>query len=405
MYPQLTAPGGLLQITSTTRTFSATFGGFRGYYRMSYPNGVWSGIPCRWSVILSPLGQMHHLQAMTTVDKLLSRRWLLNVLFWLGYAVIPFLINWGKFGSQANMLTDLQYYLECAALGYVHNLVLMPFFFDRKRYWQYVLLVLGSVVGLVFLSEIITTVLSPGYPANYLSRMYAGFDFAMFLVAFACGLILQRYFRQNQALKQAEALRLKTELDFLRAQINPHLLFNTLNTLYSHSLQGDPGTPQMILKLSELMRYMLYEAQEAQVLLDQEIQFLENYISLQQLRLGDRGQVTITLPEKNPMVWICPMLLIPLVENAFKYSMDTLDQAVSISIQGTLSGPHLQFKVSNNYQRLPKPPLATGGIGLHNTQQRLEKLYPHRHTLQVEDTGTLFTVHLSVTLDDQVPHH
>lgn len=335
------------------------------------------------------------------IEKLLQNRLAQNLLFWLCYAVVPFLINLGRFGSLGDMYTDIQSYVEYAVLGYLNSLVLMPLLFDRKRYMYYGFALLSMIAVSTQLNVFITAYLSPNYESSLLGEIYNGLDTLMFVLAFGSGQLIRKYVAQTQRMRQLEDERLKAELSFLKAQINPHLLFNTLNTLYSHSLEQAPQTPQMILKLSELMRYMLYETNESKVELRKEIDYLSNYIALQQLRIQDRGEVVFEVKAPVDTLKIAPMLLISFVENAFKYSMDSLTENIFIIIELVVVDTTLHFKVHNNYEQLEVLPMKThGGLGLQNTKKRLDLAYPDRHQLEIHEHAPDFIVQLSLQLDD-----
>ncbi|MEM9859628.1 MAG: histidine kinase, partial [Bacteroidota bacterium] len=218
----------------------------------------------------------------TKLEKILASRVIQNIVFWIFYALIPFLINWSRYRVTADMLTDLQYYLDCALLGYINNFFLMPKFFDKKKYATYFLLVLSLIWGYNLVTEEIATYLSPNYKITTLGYIYHGLDFILFTVAFASGRLVRKYLHQEKLITQLKEKQLQTEIDFLKSQINPHLLFNTLNTLYSYSLEKSPDTPKMILKLSEIMRYMLYQTNETKVPLSKEITYIKSYVELQE---------------------------------------------------------------------------------------------------------------------------
>jgi len=332
-------------------------------------------------------------------EKIVENRVLQNALFWVFFAAVPFSLNWGSFGSLTNMYTDIQYYVECAVLGYLNNLLLMPWLFDRKRYFLYAASVMALIVFIVWISTWVTAVLSPNYPLSFLGNLYEAIDYGLFVIAFGCGYLIRSYIRQSRQISQLEEDKLHAEIDFLRSQINPHLLFNTLNTIYSYSVNNSKKTPQMILKLSDIMRYMLYETNSEKVPLEKELNYLQDYVSLQQLRIGSRGEVVFDV-EGKPGKWrLAPMLLISFVENAFKYSMDSTSSKISIEIRFEIHDHTLQMTVINNYEEYPQED-KVGGIGHQNVLKRLELLYPDRHTLVIEKKENIYKVQLNLTLDE-----
>lgn len=335
------------------------------------------------------------------MEKFINNRILQNIIFWLLYAVIPFFINLSEFRSLPNMYTDAQFYIECAVLGYFNNLFLMPRLFDQKRYRVYFSTIVLTVLAFNFLSGQITLMISPNYNnGGLLGYIYEFSDFMIFVIAFCSGRLIRQYLHQLKHINLLEEKRLKAELDFLKAQINPHLLFNTLNTIYSNSLERSPKTPQMILKLSEIMRYMLYETNVHKVSLNKEIEYIKNYIALQELRIQGRGQIKASFEGDVGSLKIAPMLLISFVENAFKYSMDSLSYDIEIVIKLYIENNTLSFEVNNKYEALSDKIVENGGFGIANTRKRLELTYPQCHELQILDDQRTFSVKLTLELDD-----
>ncbi|GAB4429116.1 MAG: sensor histidine kinase [Bacteroidia bacterium] len=202
--------------------------------------------------------------------------------------------------------------------------------------------------------------------------------------------------QQQQALEQA---RLQAELSALKHQINPHFLFNILNGLYGLAFRNDDDeTAEGIAKLSQLMRYMLYESNDSRVLLDKEIAHLENYIDLQKLRLDERTLISFTVEGQTGGRMIVPMVLIPFVENAFKHGVSAVHPS-PIRIALRVEREVLRFEVQNSIHRsTPATAAPEGGIGLQNVQKRLDLLYKDAYNLLIDESDGLYTVHLTLTL-------
>ncbi|MCR8561984.1 histidine kinase [Mucilaginibacter sp. BJC16-A38] len=198
------------------------------------------------------------------------------------------------------------------------------------------------------------------------------------------------WFRQKQLEKEKENQQLKTELDFLKAQVNPHFFFNSLNNLYALALKQAPETPETILKISGIMRYMLYETDVAQVPLRQEVDMINTYISLQQLKTKSAGYPPIIVTGDIGNLQIEPLLLLPLIENVFKHGtmpLTILLQVSSVTIQLTTSN---QMRKETN--------AIAGGIGLSNLKRRLSLLYPGAHQLKLQEKDGIFTATLILNL-------
>ncbi len=203
--------------------------------------------------------------------------------------------------------------------------------------------------------------------------------------------------RKQQDLEQA---KLKAELLALKHQVNPHFLFNVLNSLYGLAFKNDDEpTAEGIAKLSQLMRYMLYDSNTSQVLLDREVTYIEDYIDLQRLRLPKQVEIDYQVQGSLKSQKIAPMMLIPFVENAFKHGLSTIRSSV-ILIHLFVSPKQLHMRVSNSVHPGSKAQTegAPGGIGLQNVQQRLEMLYPNRHQLDIEQMNAKYEVNLRIDL-------
>jgi hypothetical protein len=197
-------------------------------------------------------------------------------------------------------------------------------------------------------------------------------------------------------LRQVETNQLQAELRQLRAQIQPHFLFNTLNSIYALALRNDERTADTVVRLSEFMRYTIRDAHNDQVPLRNEIDYIGNYIDLQKARLRDAVTVDYRLDGQAGRLQIAPLLLFSFIENAFKYGVNPEEDSL-IRIHITFNKSQLTMTVANNKVQINHLEESTG-IGLQNARQRLQLLYPDAHTLRIDDTGTQFHVTLHLTL-------
>jgi len=201
--------------------------------------------------------------------------------------------------------------------------------------------------------------------------------------------------RTTNRLRQVENDQLQAELRQLKAQIHPHFLFNTLNSIYALAIRQDERTADTIVKLSEFMRYMMRDAHREQVSLVTEVGYIANYIDLQLARLRDAVQIDYQVSGNLNGVSIGPLLLFTFIENAFKYGVNP-DQESIIRIQLTVEQGQLRLIVYNRKVMVSLLEPSTG-IGLQNARDRLALLYPNTHTLQINDTPTDYTVDLTIT--------
>lgn len=192
---------------------------------------------------------------------------------------------------------------------------------------------------------------------------------------------------------------LQSELNFLKSQINPHFLFNTLNSLYALTLKKSDKAPEIVLRLSEMMRYMLYDSNETKVPLSKEIQYIKNYLELERLRHGKSIDINFNVEGNLNGQNIAPLLFIPFLENSFKHGMDqTIDEGF-VNIKIRIEGDKLNLQVGNSKSKLTRPKRSnSGGIGLVNVKRRLELLYPKKHELELKEKENQFNVSLELDL-------
>lgn len=188
------------------------------------------------------------------------------------------------------------------------------------------------------------------------------------------------------------------ELQYLKKQIHPHFLFNALNTIYAFALKQSLQTPDIILKLSNLLDYILYQVTEKEVFLKRELDHIEEYVSLEQIRFQDTLEVSIAKNDFDESIKAPPMLFLPFVENAFKHGA-ILDGKLKVSMEFNISKDHLFFRIENT-ARNDSTPTEELRVGLPNIQKRLDLLFPERYNLQVETPDTSYIVTLNIQLND-----
>jgi|SRR6218665_175 len=225
------------------------------------------------------------------------------------------------------------------------------------------------------------------------------------IIGFCCGVIIKLFrFNTQRQLDEARkaAAQSKGELQLLQSQLSPHFLFNTLNNLYGLSLTQHEKIPPLLLRLSELLRYSVYEAGGTYVPLKMEMDYINNYIEFEKIRMGNRLKLTTDMqPVTNQEMLIAPMLLIVFVENAFKYAGNTSSTESFIDIRMATEGNLMAFRVSNSFSEekdLRKLPGKNSGMGLANVYKRLELLYPSEHILDIDPQAGRYTVTLQLKI-------
>ncbi|HET6557517.1 MAG TPA: histidine kinase, partial [Prolixibacteraceae bacterium] len=218
-------------------------------------------------------------------------------------------------------------------------------------------------------------------------------------IALSIKLLLYWYIQKKQTL-EAERQKTAAELQLLKAQLHPHFLFNTLNNLYAHTLEASPKSPEIVMKLSELLRFMIYESNTPKIPLTKEIKLLQSYITLEELRYGDRLDMSVTITGDVGKYQIAPFLLLPFLENAFKHGTSKQLDQCWISLNISMDDSVIYFKLVNSVEPVKWEEQAKmGGLGLLNVKRRLELLYKDKHRFETKKQEDVFVVDLEVNLE------
>jgi two-component system LytT family sensor kinase len=336
----------------------------------------------------------------------MKRSWQIfwHSLFWIGTtSFFMFLVhNNAKIKLTDLLVTFLGYGIINIGLFYLNYLVYIPHYLNRKNYRKYGLIILLSIIAIGFLKYVLGWI----FHEHILIRNGKTISFSSYftstcftsIIFILLSLLLHftvDWFMNERIQRDLETQRLTAELALLKSQINPHFLFNSLNSIYSLAYQRAENTPEAILKLSEIMRYMLYECNDNKVDLANELQYLQNFIDLQKIRFGDNSYVKFEVEGIITNQQIVPLLLISFIENAFKHGVAN-DPNAPIQLKITVDDGHLQFYMHNKKHLHNRD--AAGGIGLNNVKRRLKLLYPNQYHLNINDTADTYTCELSLIL-------
>ncbi|MBD0777927.1 sensor histidine kinase [Maribacter sp. ANRC-HE7] len=250
----------------------------------------------------------------------------------------------------------------------------------------------------------LTNPMPPMRPMAPHRQEFLAFRFPMmslisFGVPFLFSTMLRVYmgWQKNENLRKSiEKEKVESELQFFKAQLNPHFLFNSLNTIYSLSVKKSNDTSEAIINLSELMRYMLYEADRGNVPISKEIEYIRSYVALQRLRLANSENVLLKVLGDDSNKKIPPLLFISFIENAFKYGTDYHGKTM-IKINFLIQDKSIHFNIVNSIGN-QKPKTKSSGLGLDNVKNRLKYLYPNSHELRIADDGETYEVDLIINL-------
>ncbi|MGJ5640942.1 sensor histidine kinase [Formosa sp. S-31] len=352
---------------------------------------------------------------MTKLKPNFKKEALIQVVIWAIFFSIFFLqiyLNTGKLP-----IPFLGFLMVGIITFYINYLILVPQFLLKKKQVLYFL----SIIVLIVLAVVFTEFILPkpalmehmpkpenlpppdGFdtsgPKPKIREFRFGFPLFFNLILIVIGTAIKMYLEWEKNIKlqqEIESQKSNAELHFLKNQLSPHFLFNSLNSIYSLTSKKSNDAPEAVITLSELMRYMLYQADNEFVLLRDELEYVQNYLKLQRLRIANNKDVIINIRGDVDRQKIRPLLLIPFIENAFKYGTDFKGNTL-VHIEIQVKGDVLDFKCINligNRKQDPK----NSGIGLQNTKERLQLLYPNKHTLLIDEDSSQFIVTLNLNL-------
>jgi two-component system, LytTR family, sensor kinase len=336
-----------------------------------------------------------------------TKKWvivLLHVAAWTLLFSLPYLLrspdDKPRNTHESTPGTIFSWLMNCSwiAVFYFNAYVLIPRFIYRKKYWQFTLT--HAAVYAFIMAEVYLFFTVIFKKSNFDTRAVF-FNILIYLFIFALSTAFQLIKDKVASDKLAQEKQnevLKTELSLLRSQVNPHFMFNVLNNMVSLARKQSDLLEPSLIKLSSLMRYMLYEADEEKVSIEKEMDYLQSYIDLQQQRFGKKVQVNVHMHTVDSQYRVEPMLLIPFVENAFKHGTGIIEDAhIDVALEAGKN--MLRFVVRNKYN----PASAeikdkSSGIGLANVKRRLNLLYGKKHTLDISNQHNLFVVSLTIQL-------
>ena len=335
----------------------------------------------------------------------------MHILFWACYVFLPlFLI----YNPQSNLpaqtpaqtaQNDKYFYPIFFFINFLSVLIfytnaewLIPKFFQKKKYQLYTLFVIITLGIAIVCNYGFRYWLMDTPPRTFFT--FTPFYLFMSVIGIsACYRLLNDYQSTQRLQNEREKIRLQSELSFLRSQISPHFMFNLMNSLASLARKKSDLLEPVIIKMSDLLRYMLYDSDEKKVPISKEANYLRSYVELQQLRFGQNVRIDLDIDIQNENIALEPMLLIPFVENAFKHGTGLI-KAPFITILLQSSENKLKFVVTNRYTNAANDTKdGNSGIGLANVNRRLELLYPDLHQLEIHTDNHLFIADLTLTFE------
>ncbi|MFP4090566.1 MAG: sensor histidine kinase [Cyclobacteriaceae bacterium] len=326
-----------------------------------------------------------------------------HILGWVIFVVLLFVLLRIPIDDPDISVRVLLSTVPLVLLFYSNTSILIPRLLARKRVIPYIITVVAAVALVALVTLWIQKTLNRefydehGWFRDYvISR--AILHSLLILTVSGSLKMTKEWFRNERLKNEMEKEKMLSELAMLKSQINPHFLFNNLNSIYSLAIRKSEDAPRAIVMLSELMRYVLYDSSAEQIGLDKEVEHLQNYIDLQKIRLKDLEKVRFVTEGELESKKIEPMLLEPFVENAFKHG-DIFRKEGSICIHLKVNGNDLHFSVKNTISLNGHVKDKHSGIGLKNIEKRLELLYPGSHQLKIDKNGSTFGIDLKLRLN------
>ncbi len=332
-----------------------------------------------------------------------------HILFWVVYLILN---TW--LGSFYNRIDLSRAFINEASVLPVKLLLtyfvfyrVIPLYLDRDKLWKLVGLTAAAFVAAILLYRMTTEwilfpITNPGRNVpffNWKGIYLIAFDLFITVAAATTIKMIRVHYKSLEFEQELMREKLQSELNFLRAQINPHFLFNTLNNLYGLARKKSDHTAEAILMLSKIMRFMLYDCRASRIPVTEEAKVIRDYIELEKLRYNERLKVHYEEHIAPPGGFIAPLLLLPFVENSFKHGAGGTTGTAEISVRLSVKDNVLDFEVRNTVDTEPPPPRSEG-IGLKNVRRQLELIYPDRHELTLGRENGHFRAHLKVCLED-----
>lgn len=351
-----------------------------------------------------PMASLHPIDSWTKKKLLLHKRWPWHVLFWVGYVLFRFWLYYITVMYYNAIYLEYMLFSETMFVAIVYfTLWLYAILFEPRKYIIYFLVGAGSWIAYLYgrtFFQIYYLKNEPSFKGNTFIDIFLGnitFVLVYFLFITAC-----KYFKEGYIAQQFEAEKkqqqLSAEINNLKAQIAPHFLFNTLNNLYGLAVEKSDKLPDLMLRLSDLLRHSLYDTQRPLISLNEEMKILKSYIQLERIRMEDSLELQLddTIPEGVQHL-IAPLILIVFVENAFKHAKFVKTTAVNIYVHTRLEANWFSLSIKNNYNKEKEQ--SVDGIGLTNVKRRLELLYPTgQHELVISKDEVFYTICLRLQL-------
>jgi two-component system, LytTR family, sensor kinase len=331
-----------------------------------------------------------------------------HLFFWMLLFGLWFFLRYEDYAAEETAFkVTLIKVTDLALLVYVTNYLLIPKLLYKRKYGWFALafvsmIIISSVGKMYILSYVMNSAALRSFSGNLKVRIYDNvIPHFLLVLSGAAFKLMMDYTSMQQRLVEMAKEKAEAELNFLKSQINPHFLFNSINSVYFLIEKNNKGAREALHKFSGMLRYQLYEMNGNSIPVEKEINYLKDYVDLQKLRKDEHYAVEFSCSPDVKGFLIEPLLLIPFVENAFKHISHHQNQLNFIQLNLCMNEGAFHFKVINSKEAAEKSTNDHSGIGLNNVKRRLELLYPGRHVLAIKDSENNFSVELQLQITNQ----
>ncbi|HBL77196.1 MAG: hypothetical protein A2W90_14810 [Bacteroidetes bacterium GWF2_42_66] len=334
---------------------------------------------------------------------LAENRALQHILFWaFSFLILVNILRVSAELKPIDVIYTMVFHIPLALVVYINLSILVPRLLARKKYWWYAYAIIITLfVGAEFYLLLFDKWIDYLFPGFYFIAYYGFWDITLYLIVFLLLTTLIKLARAWFVVKQLEQENTENQLKALRSQLNPHFLFNSLNNIYSLARKKDDAAPEVILKLSDILRYVIYDSDKDETDLKSEVEFIRKYVELQLLRLQNKDRVKMVAEGEIGDQRIAPLLFIPFIENSFKHGLtQTNEELIDINLVGRRES--IYFRIKNNKGKTDfREKTKYQGVGIANVKKRLELLYKDRYRLEINDSKSNYEIKLEIKLANE----
>lgn len=338
---------------------------------------------------------------LNTFKGLLKNRILQHILFWcLSFLILTNILKVSVELKKIDLIYTAIFHVPIVLIVYLNLKLLFPFFLEKGKYFLYSISVLALIsLGAGFYIILFDNWIDHIFSGYYFIAYYGFSDISLYFVIYIFVSSLLRLARGWFQLQELEKEKTLAELKALKSQVNPHFLFNSLNSIYSLARKNSPTVPEKVIQLSDLMRHVIYNSDDDFILLSKEVEMVRNYIELQNLRTPENEKIEIEVTGEIDGKNVAPLIFLPFVENSFKHGLKSGANNPFVHIKIEVVENDLIFEIENSKGKTPEIiDTKYRGIGIENVKKRLDLIYPGRHSLKISETGNTFNVVLQIKL-------